>query len=168
VLAREKRNGCRNSAKNSCPRRPQAYRAVSPFPYLSTVWRLPTAAKSCAPTAVAKELLPDPLSCGVRTMNKSAAGFDYDRYRKLLAEATDEPRRLALIQTLIDEKARDRLARQSIRNSFAEEGPKTKFDTDPRPKADLRMLDLSALAANLLRKRVTQTDRPVEDGPIRR
>jgi hypothetical protein len=101
-------------------------------------------------------------------MNKSAAGFDYDRYRKLLAEATDEPRRLALIQTLIDEKARDRLARQSIRDSLAEEGPKAKFDTNPRPKANLQMRDLSALAANLFRKRVAQTDRPVEDGPIRR
>ena len=95
-------------------------------------------------------------------MNKSVAGFDYDRYRKLLAEATDEPRRLALIQTLIDEKARDGLARQSQSKGLSEEGPKAKFDTDPGPKADLPIRDLSALAADLLRKRVAQTDRPVE------
>jgi hypothetical protein len=119
-------------------------------------------------TTVAKHLLPDPLSCGVRTMNKSAAGFDYGRYRKLLAEATDEPRRLALIQTLIDEKARDRLARQSQSKSLAEVSPKAKFDTDPSPVADLPIRDLSALAADLLRKRVTQTDRPVENETIGR
>ncbi|HXL13258.1 MAG TPA: hypothetical protein VN941_04770 [Bradyrhizobium sp.] len=101
-------------------------------------------------------------------MNKSAAGFDYDRYRKLLAEATDEPRRLALIQTLIDEKARDRLARQSPSEVLAEAGPKAKFDTDPRPKANLPMRDLSALAADLLRERISQTDRPVEYGTLRR
>jgi hypothetical protein len=107
-------------------------------------------------------------------MNKSAAGFDYDRYRKLLAEATDEPRRLALIQTLIDEKARDGLARQSqseslvLSKNLAEGSPKAKFDTEPSPQTDLPMRDLSALAADLLRKRVAQTDRPVEYETIRR
>ena len=40
------------------------------------------------------------------------SGFDYPRYRKLLAEAVDEPKRLALIKLLIDERARDRLAAQ--------------------------------------------------------
>jgi hypothetical protein len=35
------------------------------------------------------------------------SGFDYPRYRKLLAEAVDEPKRLALIKLLIDERARD-------------------------------------------------------------
>jgi hypothetical protein len=117
---------------------------------------------------VAKHLSFDPLSCGVRTMNKSAAGFDYDRYRKLLAEATDEPRRLALIQTLIDEKARDRLARQSRSEVPAEAKPKAKLGTDRRPRADLPMRDLSALAADLLRERVAQTDGPVEYETIRR
>jgi len=34
---------------------------------------------------------------------------DFDRYRKLLGEAVDEPRRLALIDLLIKERARDRL-----------------------------------------------------------
>jgi len=48
-------------------------------------------------------------------MSKVDAGFDYDRYRKLLAEATDEPKRRALIDLLIGEKARDRLAGQSLR-----------------------------------------------------
>ncbi len=47
-------------------------------------------------------------------MGKSEAGFDYDRYRKLLAEADDEAKRLALINLLIEEKAKDHLARQSL------------------------------------------------------
>ena len=42
-------------------------------------------------------------------------GFDYPRYRKLLAEAVDEPKRLALIKLLIAERARDRLAAQETR-----------------------------------------------------
>jgi hypothetical protein len=36
--------------------------------------------------------------------------FDYDRYRQLLAEAVDDKRRMALINLLIEERARDRLA----------------------------------------------------------
>ena len=39
-------------------------------------------------------------------------GFDYVRYKRLLAEAVDEPKRLALIQLLIEERAMDRLAAQ--------------------------------------------------------
>jgi len=39
-------------------------------------------------------------------------GFDYDRYKRLLAEAVDERKRLALIQLLIEERAMDRLAAQ--------------------------------------------------------
>ena len=46
-------------------------------------------------------------------MRKQDAGFDFDRYRKLLAEAVDEPKRLALINLLVDEKAKDSLAAQS-------------------------------------------------------
>jgi hypothetical protein len=38
--------------------------------------------------------------------------FDYGRYKRLLAEAVDEPKRLALIQLLIEERAMDRLAAQ--------------------------------------------------------
>jgi hypothetical protein len=52
-------------------------------------------------------------------MAETDAGFDYDRYRKLLAEADNEPKRLAFINILIDEKARDLLARQSLRSTLA-------------------------------------------------
>jgi hypothetical protein len=47
-------------------------------------------------------------------MNKPDPGFDYDRYRKLLAEATDEPKRMALIELLVVEGARGKLAAQTI------------------------------------------------------
>jgi len=50
---------------------------------------------------------------GADPMRKPDAGFDYNRYRKLLAEAVDEPRRLALINLLVDEKAKDSLAAQN-------------------------------------------------------
>ena len=43
------------------------------------------------------------------------SGFDYPRYRQLLAEAVDEAKRLALIKLLIDERARDKLAAQETR-----------------------------------------------------
>jgi hypothetical protein len=46
-------------------------------------------------------------------MNQPDSEFDYPRYRKLLAEAVDERRRLALINLLIDERARDKLAAQA-------------------------------------------------------
>jgi hypothetical protein len=36
-------------------------------------------------------------------------GFNFDRYRKLLAEAVDQPKRLALIDLLIEERAKERL-----------------------------------------------------------
>jgi hypothetical protein len=52
-------------------------------------------------------------------MAETDAGFDYDRYRKLLAEADNEPKRLAFINILIDEKAKDQLARQSLRSTLA-------------------------------------------------
>jgi hypothetical protein len=42
------------------------------------------------------------------------SGYDCDRYRRLLAEANDEPKRLALIKLLIDEKAKDRLAQHRL------------------------------------------------------
>jgi len=38
--------------------------------------------------------------------------FDIDRYRKMLAEAVDETRRLALIDLLVQERARERLEAQ--------------------------------------------------------
>ena len=52
-------------------------------------------------------------------MSKPDAGFDYDRYRKLLAEATDEASRLELIDLLIKEKARDRLEAQRTSDRVA-------------------------------------------------
>ena len=45
-------------------------------------------------------------------MRKPDDGYDYHRYRQLLAEAVDDAKRLALIELLIEEKARDRLAAQ--------------------------------------------------------
>jgi hypothetical protein len=58
------------------------------------------------------------------------AGFNYDRYRKLLAEADDEPKRLAFINILIDEKAREQLARQSLRSTLAGMGLTSKSTAD--------------------------------------
>ncbi|HLJ00191.1 MAG TPA: hypothetical protein VKT76_10775 [Bradyrhizobium sp.] len=48
-------------------------------------------------------------------MGKVDAAYNFDRYRRLLAEATDESKRLAFIQLLIEEKARDRLAEHTQR-----------------------------------------------------
>ncbi|MEZ2143635.1 hypothetical protein AAE026_15330 [Bradyrhizobium sp. DN5] len=45
-------------------------------------------------------------------MRKQDLGFDYHRYHRLLREADNENKRLALIELLIEEKARDRLAAQ--------------------------------------------------------
>jgi hypothetical protein len=45
-------------------------------------------------------------------MRQEELGFDYHRYRQLLAEAVDEKKRLALINLLIAERAKDRLAAQ--------------------------------------------------------
>jgi len=48
-------------------------------------------------------------------MDRPDNGYDYKRYRDLLAEATDESKRLALIDLLIREGARDQLMRERIR-----------------------------------------------------
>ena len=45
-------------------------------------------------------------------MRKQDVGFDYHRYHRLLREADDDGKRIALIELLIEEKARDRLAAQ--------------------------------------------------------
>lgn len=47
-------------------------------------------------------------------MSKPDPGFDFDRYRKLLAEADDEPKRVALIELLVVEGARAKLAAQRL------------------------------------------------------
>ena len=52
-------------------------------------------------------------------MSKQDAGYDYTRYRKLLAEAVDETKRLELIDLMIREKARDRLAEQRMSDRVA-------------------------------------------------
>lgn len=52
-------------------------------------------------------------------MGDADSAYNFDRYRKLLAEADDEPKRLAFINLLIEEKARDRLARQIIGTRLA-------------------------------------------------
>lgn len=52
-------------------------------------------------------------------MAKQAAGYDYTRYRKLLAEAVDERKRLELIDLLIRESARDRLEAQRTSDRVA-------------------------------------------------
>ena len=74
-------------------------------------------------------------------MDSSDAGFNFDRYRRLLAEATDERKRLALIDLLIEEKARDRLAEQALRARLSGLGLKAQapafsqgaFDGDNSP-----------------------------------
>jgi hypothetical protein len=53
------------------------------------------------------------------TMSKSDAGYDYDRYRRLLAEADDESKRMAFINLLLDEKAKDKLAEQALHARLA-------------------------------------------------
>lgn len=45
-------------------------------------------------------------------MRKPDLSFDYHRYHRLLSEADSDDKRLALIDLLIVEKARDRLAAQ--------------------------------------------------------
>ena len=52
-------------------------------------------------------------------MRKQEAGFDYHRYRQLLAEAVDETKRLELINILIEERARDRLAAERVSDRSA-------------------------------------------------
>jgi hypothetical protein len=45
-------------------------------------------------------------------MREKDTGFDYGRYRQLLAEAVDEKKRLAFIDLLIEERAKERLEAQ--------------------------------------------------------
>jgi hypothetical protein len=45
-------------------------------------------------------------------MRKQDAGFDFHRYRQLLAEAVDDTKRLALIDILIEERAKEQLDAQ--------------------------------------------------------
>jgi hypothetical protein len=45
-------------------------------------------------------------------MSKPKPGFDVDCYRKLLAEAADDEKRLALIELLVEDQAKERLEAQ--------------------------------------------------------
>jgi hypothetical protein len=47
------------------------------------------------------------------------AGYDYTRYRQLLADAVDEKKRIELIDMLIKERARDRLEAQRMSDRVA-------------------------------------------------
>jgi hypothetical protein len=62
-------------------------------------------------------------------------GYNFDRYRRLLAEADDEPKRLAFIDLLIEEKARDRLAEHSLRARLSGMGLQSGFKADTRAPA---------------------------------
>jgi coenzyme F420-reducing hydrogenase beta subunit len=52
-------------------------------------------------------------------MSEYQTGYDYRRYLKLLAEAVDENKRLALIGVLIQEHARERLEVQRVSDQVA-------------------------------------------------
>ncbi len=54
---------------------------------------------------------------GRAPMNQQNCGYDYPRYRKLLAEAVDEPKRLAVIDLLVEEHAREKLAAYTAQRS---------------------------------------------------
>lgn len=45
--------------------------------------------------------------------------FDYGRYQRMIVEAVDEKKRLALIRLLIEERAMDRLAAQQASDRAA-------------------------------------------------
>lgn len=66
----------------------------------------------CGRARLAGDLLTECVWVRGRNMRQQDQGFDYERYHRLLAEAVDEQKRLALIQLLIEEKAMDRLAAQ--------------------------------------------------------
>jgi len=52
-------------------------------------------------------------------MSKPESGYDYNRYKELLAEATDDAKRLELIDLMIKEGARDRLEAQRTSDRVA-------------------------------------------------
>jgi hypothetical protein len=58
-------------------------------------------------------------ACAGRAMDKQETGYDYIRYKQLLAQADDETKRLELIEIMISEKARDRLEAQRIADRVA-------------------------------------------------
>jgi hypothetical protein len=70
------------------------------------------------------------LSAECGTMASSDVVYNYDRYRSLLAEADDEPKRLAFINLLIQEKAKDQLVEQLLRDLLSGLGLKNSSMAD--------------------------------------
>ena len=67
-------------------------------------------------------------------MRERRKEFDYDRYRQLLVEAVDEKRQMALINLLIEEHAKDRLAAERASDRAAVTAMKiAKVLRTPRP-----------------------------------
>ncbi|CCE06495.1 conserved hypothetical protein [Bradyrhizobium sp. STM 3843] len=62
-------------------------------------------------------------------MQSQDQGFDYERYRRLLAQAVDEPKRLALIRLLIEERAKGRLAAAQTAKQHAMAGAATRYSS---------------------------------------
>jgi len=58
-------------------------------------------------------------ACAGRAMSKPEAGYDYNRYKQLLAEAVDDAKRLELIKLMIREGARDKLEAQRTSDRVA-------------------------------------------------
>jgi len=58
-------------------------------------------------------------ACAGRAMSKQETSYDYHRYKKLLAEAVDDTKRLELIDLMIREGARDRLEAQRTSDRVA-------------------------------------------------
>lgn len=58
-------------------------------------------------------------ACAGRATDMDETGYDYLRYKQLLAEAVDETRRLELIDIMIRENARDRLEAQRAADRVA-------------------------------------------------
>jgi hypothetical protein len=54
-----------------------------------------------------------------REMRGQHTEFNFDRYQQLLAEADDEAKRLALINVLIEERAKERLETQRASDRVA-------------------------------------------------
>jgi hypothetical protein len=58
-------------------------------------------------------------ACAGRAMSKQETSYDYQRYKKLLAEAVDDTKRLELIDLMIREGARDKLEAQRTSDRVA-------------------------------------------------
>jgi hypothetical protein len=101
----------------------------------------------------------------------SEADADHHRYRALLRDADDEPKRLALIQLLIDERARDRLLAVRLKPSRPEPSPEYEpFVPFAAPKPAQRLVTSPEVAEPAPRFRPDEPDRSAaaDDAPIDR